>query len=166
MIVMNYIRLAKFEDKEEILNLYHSLIGTIGCTWSMDYPTISEIEYDVEKGFLYCMCDEKDAIIAVATAGIDDETEWLMQASNMNKPCILSRVGVKLSMHNHGLGQILVKYVIEDVEKQGYEGIIMLVSKTNPSAIAMYEKLNFTYCGESMMYDIDWFIYKMIFKDS
>ena len=163
---MNYIRLAKFEDKEEILSLYHSLIGTTGCTWSMEYPTISEIEDDIENGYLYCMCDENDIIIAVATAGIDHEMEWLMQVSNMDKPCVLSRVGVKSSMHNLGLGQIIVKYVMEDVEKQGYDGIIMLVSKTNPSAIAMYEKLNFTCCGVSRMYDNDWFVYRMIYKDS
>jgi ribosomal protein S18 acetylase RimI-like enzyme len=89
-----------------------------------------------------------------------------MQVANMNNLCVLSRVGVKPTLHNLGLGQMLVRHVIEDVEKQGYEGIILLVSKTNPSAITMYEKLNFIYCGESLMYDIDWFIYKMIFKDS
>lgn len=163
---MSYIRFAKEEDKEEILSLYHSLIGTSGCTWSKEYPTITEIEYDIKNGFLYCMCDENGTIIAVATAGIDDEMDWLMQVANMNNLCILSRVGVKPTLHNLGLGQMLVKHVIEVVEKQGYEGIIMLVSKTNPSAIAMYEKLNFIFCGESMMYDIDWFIYKLIFKES
>lgn len=163
---MSYIRLAKNEDKGEILSLYHSLIGTTGCTWSKEYPTITEIDYDIENSFLYCMCDENGTIIAVATAGIDDDMDWLMQVANMNNLCVLSRVGVKPILHNLGLGQMLVKYVIEDVEKQGYEGIIMLVSKTNPSAIAMYEKLNFIFCGESMMYDNDWFIYKLIFKDS
>ena len=163
---MSYIRLAIKEDKEEILSFYHSLIGTKGCTWSKEYPTITEVEYDIKNSFLYCMCDENGTIIAVATAGIDDEMDWLMQVANMNNLCVLSRVGVKPTLHNLGLGQMLVRHVIEDVEKQGYEGIILLVSKTNPSAIAMYEKLNFIFCGESMMYDIDWFIYKMIFKDS
>jgi ribosomal protein S18 acetylase RimI-like enzyme len=89
-----------------------------------------------------------------------------MQVANMNNLCVVSRVGVKPSLHNLGLGQMIVKYVIEDVEKRGYDGIIMLVSKTNPSAIAMYEKLKFNWCGESRMYDNDWFIYKMLFKDS
>lgn len=163
---MSYIRFAKNEDKEEILSLYHSLIGTVGCTWSKEYPTITEVEHDIKNSFLYCMCDENGTIIAVATAGIDDEMDWLMQVDNMHNLCVLSRVGVKPILHNLGLGQMLVKHVMEDVEKQGYEGIIMLVSKTNPSAIAMYEKSNFIFCGESMMYDIDWFIYKKIFKDS
>lgn len=63
---MSYIRFAKNEDKEEILSLYHSLIGTTGCTWSKEYPTITEVEYDIKNSFLYCMCDENGTIIAVA----------------------------------------------------------------------------------------------------
>lgn len=36
--MQNKIRKAEETDKNQILALYHSLIGTEGCTWSLEYP--------------------------------------------------------------------------------------------------------------------------------
>lgn len=160
---MSYIRLAKFEDKESILSLYHSLIGTPGCTWSIEYPSDDDIEHDIHNGYLYCLCDDNDIVVAVAVAGTDNELDQISWKDNMKNPCVLSRVGVKQSMHNKGLGYRIVKYVIEDVKKRGYDGIRLLVSKTNPSAIALYEKLHFNRSGETRMFDSFWYCYHMIF---
>lgn len=161
---MSYIRLAENEDKESILSLYQSLIGTPGCAWSKEYPTIAEVQYDIENSSLYCLCGDNNSIVAAAAAGNYDELGHLSWDTNMKNPCELARVGVKRSMHNRGLGYTIVKYVIEDVKKRGFDGIRMLVSKTNPSALALYEKLDFRRCGETRMYDNDWFCYQMIFE--
>lgn len=31
-------KLATEDDIQEIMKLYRDVIGSIGCTWSMDYP--------------------------------------------------------------------------------------------------------------------------------
>lgn len=86
---MNNIRFAMLEDKDMILSLYHSLIGTPGCTWTMEYPTIEEIEHDIENKSLYCMCEDNE-IVAVATAGHEDGYEHLNWDLKVQKPCFLS----------------------------------------------------------------------------
>ncbi len=162
---MSYIRLAKNEDRESILNLYQELIGTPGCAWSTEYPTIVELQRDIDNNSAYCMSDDNECIIAVASAGNDYELDHLIWNTRMKNPCELARVGVKRSMQNQGLGYKLIEYVIKDVKKRGFDGIRMLVSKTNPSALALYEKLNFHRCGETGMYNIDWFCYEMVLED-
>ncbi len=161
---MSNIRLAKNEDKVSILGLYQSLIGTPGCTWSVEYPTISEIQHDIDNSSLYCICNDNGIIIAVASAENSDELSDLSWDERVKNPCELARVGVKQSMQNHGLGYTIVGYVINDVKKRGFDGIHMLVSKTNPSALALYEKLNFHRCGETIMYNRDWYCYEMVLE--
>lgn len=41
------------EDEDEILALYHSLVGTEGCAWTMNYPGIQEIEYDLSRESIF-----------------------------------------------------------------------------------------------------------------
>ena len=42
-------RKAKQDDKEEILALYQSLIGTPYCAWGNGYPGEQEFDYDLAK---------------------------------------------------------------------------------------------------------------------
>ena len=47
-------RKAKQDDKEEILALYQSLIGTPYCAWGNGYPGEQEFDYDMKrKALLY-----------------------------------------------------------------------------------------------------------------
>jgi ribosomal protein S18 acetylase RimI-like enzyme len=160
---MSYtIRYAKKEDAEDILNVYQSLVGTSGCAWNVEYPVIDNVRKDIENNSLYCMTDS-NRIIAVAAAGYDDElndlTCWNDTVKNW---CELARVGVRKNMQNHGLGHMLVNHIIHDVEKRGFDGIHMLVSKTNPAALALYRKLHFHCCGEAYMFNIDFFCYELV----
>jgi len=38
---------AKDSDKEEILALYHSLVGTEYCAWTQEYPGEKEFAYEM-----------------------------------------------------------------------------------------------------------------------
>lgn len=159
---MSYIRLAKNDDIESIFSIYKSLIGTPGCSWSIDYPTIADVQYDIDNNSLYCMCDDNGNIVAAAAAGTFSGLKQLIWNNKMKNPCELARVGVMQSMQNKGIGYAIIKHVINDVKTRGYDGILMLVSKTNTSALALYEKLGFIRYGEARMYDNDWYCYEMI----
>jgi hypothetical protein len=68
--------LAKHDDFSEIMDLYHSLMGTPGCTWHSHYPNRDIVVSDIENDSLYVLRDN-DRIIAVAAAGVSDELDAL-----------------------------------------------------------------------------------------
>jgi ribosomal protein S18 acetylase RimI-like enzyme len=152
--------LAAGEDIPEIANIYSSLVGTPGCTWDSDYPNRETAESDVGSKSLYVL--KKDGrIVAVASAGPFDELghlPWLPK-----HPCELARIGVAPSMHNKGVGTVILQNVMKAMKEKGFDGIRMLVSKTNPAALALYEKNGFEKCGEVFMYDIDFYCYQIQF---
>ena len=53
--------------------------------------------------------------------------------------------------------------MIEAVKDRDFDGIRMLVSKTNPAALALYDKNGFEKCGETYMYGIHFYCYQMNF---
>lgn len=162
---MDYkIRMAKICDIEEILDIYHSLIGKDGCTWDLDYPNIDDVKNDIRKNSLYIVLDGKK-IIAVAAAGEDDELNGLdCYSKDIKIPCDLARIGVKGEYQNKGIAKYLIKYIENDVIKRGFDGIHFLVSKTNPHAKVLYDKMNYLCCGECIMYEIDWYCYEKKLK--
>lgn len=160
------IRKATNGDKEIILKIYESLIGYPGCTWSKDYPCLEDIYNDLEKESLYVVL-KRNIIIGVAAAGKDDELKHLDCWNKMIKnPCDLARIGVIKEYQNKGVAKELVKYIEKNVIKRGFDGIHFLVSKTNPRAIALYNSMNYKYCGDTTMYDRDWFCYEKKLNDN
>lgn len=152
--------LAAGNDISEIVDIYHSLVGTSGCAWNMDYPDRAMAASDVDRGALYVLrMDGK--IIAVVSTDVPDELMHLPWAPK--NPCELARLGVAQAMQNQGVGTVLLQNIIETIKKQGFDGIIMLVSKVNPAALALYEKNGFERCGETRMYDVDFYCYQMTF---
>lgn len=152
--------LAKDNEIHEILDVYHHIIGTPGCTWNLDYPNKEDVESDIRRGSLYVL-KENTRIIAVAAAGPDQELEHLQWS--LQKPCDLARIGVIPDKQNKGVGTAILHNIIIAVKSRGFDGIRMLVSKSNPSALALYNKNHFKKCGETFMYDNDFYCYELIF---
>jgi ribosomal protein S18 acetylase RimI-like enzyme len=153
--------LATQDDAFSILNFYHSLIGTPGCTWSMEYPDQETVNDDIINKSLYVLKEDNE-IIAVAFAGVSDELRALKWSSE--NPCDLARIGVLSSRQNKGIGSLMLDKVIYTAKERGFDGIRMLVSKSNPSALALYTKKGFTACGETYMYEHDFYCYEMVFN--
>ena len=70
-------RKAKQDDKEEILALYQSLIGTPYCAWGNGYPGEQEFDYDMKRNALFCMENEDGEIIGTITVDEDPQVEAL-----------------------------------------------------------------------------------------
>ncbi len=152
--------LASYDDVPEIVSIYHSLIGTPGCTWDLDYPNRITAESDINSRSLYIL-KKNDRIVAVASVGEFNELGHLQWTPN--NPCELARIGVIPMMQKQGIGTVILQNVIKLVQEKGFDGIRMLVSKTNPAALALYNKNGFVKCGEVFMFDIDFFCYEMKF---
>jgi ribosomal protein S18 acetylase RimI-like enzyme len=152
--------LAHEKDISAIMNFYHGLIGIRGCTWNLDYPHETNVTQDIGNNSLYLL-KEKNNIIAVAAAGVSNELQELQWS--IKNPCDLARIGVSFNRQNKGIGTIMLNMVINAVKKRGFDGIRMIVSKNNTSALALYNKNGFIKCGETNMYNIDFCCYEMIF---
>lgn len=155
-------RLAEQGDEINILKLYKSIIGTEGCTWDEEYPSMLNIITDIEMKSLYCLIDDKGKIIAAATAGHLDELKDLTWDSRITNPCELARIGVLPLMQNNGIASKLLAEIIQDCKIRGYDGMRFLVSKTNYNAIMLYRKFGFKEVGEVFRYGHDFYCYYKI----
>ena len=117
-------------------------------------------ENDINNDWLYTL-KKHDKIIAVASVGDFDELRDLHWKPK--KPCELARIGVKPAFQKQGIGTIILQNIIKTAKEKGYDGIRMLVSKTNSAALALYDKNGFERCGEVFKFDIDFYCYQITF---
>ena len=153
---------ANLKELSEIMDIYHSLVGTPGCTWNLGYPDEATAKSDIGRQLLYVL--KKDGfIVAVASLGEFDELKYLDWLPE--NPCELSRVGVRPMLQKQGIGTIVLQNIIKTAREKGFDGLVMLVSKINSSALALYDRNGFERCGETFMYDIDFYCYQMKFDE-
>jgi ribosomal protein S18 acetylase RimI-like enzyme len=153
--------LATREDIPAIVSIYRSLVGTPGCTWDYEYPSQETAEQDIARQELFVL-KKGGSIVAVASAGAFDELSDLSWKSQT--PCELARIGVPLNLQNQGIGTEILRRVMEAVKAKGFDGIRMLVAKTNFSALALYEKNGFERCGEVSRFNHDYYCYEIGFE--
>jgi ribosomal protein S18 acetylase RimI-like enzyme len=152
--------LATREDIPAIVSIYRSLVGTPGCTWDYEYPSRETAETDTARQELFVL-KKGGSIVAVTSAGDFGELADLTWKSQ--NPCELARIAVPLNLQNQGIGTLILRHVIEAVKAKGFDGIRMLVAKTNFSALALYEKNGFERCGEVFRFNHDYYCYEIQF---
>ena len=81
--------------------------------------------------------EKDDKIIAVASVGDFDE---LGTCNGKPKSPVELTIGVDPSFQKQGIGSIMLENIIRMAKEKGYDGIRILVSKTNEPALALYEK--------------------------
>jgi L-amino acid N-acyltransferase YncA len=92
---------ATISDKEEILNLYRSLVGTEFCVWTQNYPTEYEFDGDLSRNALFCLKDDDEKIIGVISIDKDEAVEELPCWTKELQPSAeLSRLGVREEYQN------------------------------------------------------------------
>lgn len=112
-------RKAKQDDKEEILALYQSLIGTPYCAWGNGYPGEQEFDYDMSRNALFCMENEDGEIIGTITVDEDPQVEALTCWSKTLQPSAeLSRLGVRTDMQNQGIARQLLQHGMEELKNR------------------------------------------------
>ena len=157
----NYtFQLATHNEIPEIVDIYHSLIGAPGCNWDRDYPGKETAEDDIKNNWLYTL-KKNETIVAVVSIGDFNELGDLSWSSN--NLCELARIGVSPAFQNQGIGKTILHHAINKIKELGYDGIRMLVCKTNSIALALYEKNNFEQCGDVFRFNDDYYCYQMVF---
>ena len=148
-----------------MLALYRSLLGTPGTTWNEYYPGPEEVTADTARGSLWCAWGEDGSLLAAASLGDDDpDIRDLSCWTPAAKSCELSRVGVRRDLHGQGMGEAFTRRLLEEAKAQGRETARLLVSRDNPAAARLYQKLGFRTCGETRMYQVDWLCQELPLK--
>lgn len=156
---------ARPEDGAAVLALYRSLLGTPGTTWNEYYPGPEEVTADTARGSLWCAWGEDGSLLAAASLGDDDpDIRDLSCWTPAAKSCELSRVGVRRDLHGQGMGEAFTRRLLEEAKAQGRETVRLLVSRDNPAAARLYQKLGFQTCGETRMYQVDWLCQELPLK--
>ena len=137
---------ATYADAQEILSLYHSLVGTDGCTWDETYPNRETIVFDLERSALYCL-RSAEGIAAVASFGAFGELDDLPWPMPLQKPCELARVGVRPVFQHCGLATLLLQHSIAAAKAEGFDGMRLLVGCKNPVAQRLYQANDFIRYG-------------------
>lgn len=157
---MNFT-LATAQDAPEILKLYRSVMGSEGCTWSLDYPDEENIQNDLARNALFCMKTKDGEIIGAISIDDDKEVEQLSCWSEELKPGgELARLVVKEAYQNQGIARKLLQAGMEECKKRGCNSVHFLVSKTNYRALHSYHKLQFETKGESDLFGECWWCYE------
>lgn len=153
--------LATANDKQEILTLYRLAIGSLGCTWSMDYPNEEILENDIKREALFVLKSKTDEILGAISIDDDMEVEKLSCWSDELKPgAELARLVVKEDCQNQGIARFLITKTMEELKKRNYKSVHFLVSKTHEKALRSYAKLCFEKKGETNLFGGDWWCYE------
>lgn len=148
------------KDAEDIAAIYRSHIGDEGCTWDESYPDIGFVRDDIAENSLY-KAELGEEIVAAAFLGDFEEIEHpdCIDAS-IKRLGEFSRVAVKKGYERRGIAEQLLRFLLEEADRRGYDGLTLLVGVHNRRAAALYEKIGFKRCGETYLYDTHWYCYQ------
>ena len=184
------IRLAKESELSHVVKIYDILRASPGSTWDEYYPTMDHAKEDFDAGGLYVAVlkpedpgfdeavraleapeDAWELIVGTVSAvsPSPDEEDELATALDcwdprIKNPCDAARLGILTEMQGRGIARKLIAFILEDVKKRGFDGIIFAVSKENPRAIEIYKSLGFDFCGEFNFWDEDMYSCQMYFE--
>lgn len=153
--------LAQEEDRTEIMNLYRSMIGVKGCTWSREYPNMELLDRDIKNKNEFWVKNEADNIIAAIVIDEDEEVGNLsFWNPDYKKAGELARLAVRQDHQNQGIAVWLIRKTAGIMRERGYDAIHFLVSRNNPAALASYRKLNLHLAGETDLFGGNWLCYE------
>lgn len=143
---------AQETDKEELLALYHSMIGG-KADWNEDYPCMDTIAFDLSRNALFVMKNEQNEIIAAISIDEDAEVSGLPCWTEKLQPSgELSRVCVRKDMQNRGIAREMMQYAFEELRMQGCKSVHILVRPANEAALRSYAPLGYVQVGSCELF--------------
>lgn len=158
------IRLLSKEDIAEIKQLYADIKKNSFTAWSDAYPSEELICYDIERKGLWGVFSD-DELIAISFAGqrCEDNEENFTWREDIKKRGTFARIGVSPKYQNRGIGSMLVKFILEKLKSDGFDGVRILVDISNLNAIKLYQKFGFKNCGIVTRENQKYFLFELKF---
>ncbi len=158
---MDYeIVLAKEEDREELLALYHAQIGREGCPWSEEYPSNETIDFDLSRDALYVYRSDNKIYGAMSIEDDEEVNKLPYWNKDLEPEAEFARICVLPDSQQKGIGRIMLAFLHEELKRRGYKGVHIIVNKHNPKALRLYDSFGYKTVGECFMYEQDFFCYE------
>lgn len=156
------IKLLNENEIDNIKKLYKNIRENTFTLWEENYPSEELIKWDIERNGLYGVF-ENDKLIAISFAGerCEDGEENFSWKENFNKRGTFARIGVSPEYQNKGIGTLLVGFILKELEKQGFDGVRILVEIQNKNAIKLYSKFGFENCGTTERFDHKYYLLEL-----
>lgn len=151
-------RNAKKEEAAEILALYQSAIGGKFCSWNESYPTMLEINHDLEADNLYVLTDEDDKIIGAVSIPPENELDDFFPQKADARPMEIARIVVSTKHRNQGLSRRIVSEILSVLQSRGCTAVRLSVAKTNIPAQCTYRRLGFRTEKEVFIYGGEYYL--------
>ena len=149
-------RIAHQGDAEHVLSLYQSAKSGDFCVWNDSYPSITEIEHDLETKNLHVMTDGSRIIGALSVVPENELDGFDCWSCKDGKE--IARVVIDKAYQGHGLSLEMVQSIASILQKNGCKAIHLSVVKTNIPAYKTYMKAGFAVVGEAQMYGNDYYL--------
>jgi len=150
---------ARQADADEVLALYKKIISIGNTTWNEYYPTMEDIEFDLNAHGLYVLRQDGRIIAAVSLVEHDDLDDEPMDWTE-GKSCALARLGVDPEMHRQGIGEWMARAAMQRAGELGYEWMRLLVAVDNGTAERIYLRIGFRKTGATEMYGHRYYAYE------
>ncbi len=153
-------RIAQQDDAEHVLSLYQSAKSSAFCVWNDSYPSIAEIEHDLETKNLYVMTDDSKVIGAISVVPENELDDFACWSCKDGKE--IARVVIDKAYQGYGLSFEMVQGIASILRKNGCKAIHLSVVKTNVPAYKTYIKAGFAVVGEAQMYGNDYYLMEKV----
>lgn len=149
-------------DLDQIEALYNSVKGMPYCTWNEDYPVREYHENDINDGRLYGYKNQDGIIIAAMAIDRDEEVDKLPCWNKEWMPAAeIARLVVSPEYQNLGIARKLHRDFWPLLQEKGFKSVHYLLAADNLKARKSYEKLGYSYCGETVLFGINFEAYEM-----
>jgi ribosomal protein S18 acetylase RimI-like enzyme len=155
-LVKQNFRMATQDDAAQVLSLYESAKSGAFCVWNESYPSMIEIEHDLETGNLYVMTDGSKIIGAISVVPENELDGFDCWSCKDGKE--IARVVIDKAHQGHGLSFEMVQNIVPILLRNGCKAIHLSVVKSNIPAYKTYRKAGFSVVGEAQMYGNDYYL--------
>ena len=155
-LVKQNFRMATQDDAAQVLSLYESAKSGAFCVWNESYPSMTEIEHDLETGNLYVMTDGSKIIGAISVVPENELDGFDCWSCKDGKE--IARVVIDKAHQGYGLSFEMVQNIVPILLRNGCKAIHLSVVKSNIPAYKTYRKAGFAVVGEAQMYGNDYYL--------
>ncbi|MGL5353933.1 MAG: GNAT family N-acetyltransferase [Clostridium sp.] len=138
------IRHGEEKDLEDILEIYNDAILNTTAVYTYKVQTLEQrkewFNNKVSEGYPVFVFEENNIVVGFSTFG--PFRPW-----EAYKYTIEHSVYVNKESRGKGIGALLLKKIIEEVNERGYATLVAGIDSKNTVSIKIHENLGFKYCG-------------------
>lgn len=146
--------IGKKKDLNKIFEVFtHAIDNMIAndiYQWDAVYPSIKDVEMDLEKKQLYIgSIDDDIAVVYVLNDESDEQYcngKWSTPDENY---MVIHRICVNPKFQNRGVGKDTMEHIEEELRERGIAAIRLDTFSQNPFSLKMYNSLGYKIVGKT-----------------